>query len=646
MGDCSSNNCNPCGPDYNAINQLSTRAGAYARQANSYSVDAQNAWLEFNALYLGAFAVAPTVDNEGNPLQEGALYWNSASNELFAWSGITWILTTGFNEYTPFLGTGTISARNLVTRAIDFINVKDFGSVGNGIADDSPAFNEAAEFADTLKTATGKGPFVIVPTGKYYIPSPITTQATWFLMPGAEITDVSGGTDLIPPTQESDTRNLVGSIFRFDGIAQWNTITVGDPNYTLQKFTNKGFPSEVRGQSDNGAGGLTGTTFVKSGAAAAIGVTGCAVNDFDDSRKTCWGIYSEAYRTKVGCGNSFCAEFTTFNIADTIQTNPYQQPASQEGVVVGLWLSSGGTYGSPTITASNDATAAIGIIGKNGARYDRGIVIYEDSVRASKEGISMPHDYKTAWYFQYPGNPTLVAESRADLRQMFGYQVNPRTFTRRQNALPTGNTANNDLLYHLRVSGTVNGTDYDMAGIRFYQDSVIAANQAASRVTIDVNDSAGTSSSYNFDAGAFNPSVDNARLLGTASRRWSDVYAASGSVNSSDARLKVFLTIEDAEKAAALEIKQNMRKFKFTHAINKKGENARIHFGVSAQEIGSIMTKHGLDPHKYGFFCYDKWNAKEEILNENGEIAQEAETAGDIYGIRYEELLSFIIAAI
>lgn len=93
MGNCScTTNCNPCGPSEAAINQLATKAGAYARQANTYATNAENAWLEFNALYLGAFAVAPTVDNEGNPLQLGALYWNSVLNNLWAWDGLAWVI--------------------------------------------------------------------------------------------------------------------------------------------------------------------------------------------------------------------------------------------------------------------------------------------------------------------------------------------------------------------------------------------------------------------------------------------------------------------------------------------------------------------------------------------------------------------------
>jgi hypothetical protein len=155
MGNCSStSNCNPCGPDYSAINQLATKAGAYARQANTYATNAENAWLEFNALYLGAFAVAPTEDNEGDPLQVGALYWNTAANELYVWDGINWVQTNDFDEFTPFLATGTTTARNLATRFSEFVNVKDFGAVGDGTTNDSPAFlaaYNACPFGGTVK---------------------------------------------------------------------------------------------------------------------------------------------------------------------------------------------------------------------------------------------------------------------------------------------------------------------------------------------------------------------------------------------------------------------------------------------------------------------------------------------------------------
>jgi hypothetical protein len=243
MGNCSStSNCNPCGPDFNAINQLATKAGAYARQANTYSVDAansatnaENAFLEFNALYLGAFAVAPTVDNEGDPLQTGALYWNSILNTLFTWNSVAWVPSVAteiylggfaiapatnndgdplqlgnlywnsvtndlwaydgaawgvvdFNEFTPFLATGTTTARNLVTRFSDYINVKDFGAIGDGVTNDTAAIQAAIAFA-----ALQSFPQVIFfPEGKYItstlpeINSNLTTSGVGMIQNGSQ----------------------------------------------------------------------------------------------------------------------------------------------------------------------------------------------------------------------------------------------------------------------------------------------------------------------------------------------------------------------------------------------------------------------------------------------------------------------------
>lgn len=169
MGDCNStSNCNPCGPDFNTFNQLAAKAAVYARQANTYATNAENAaadaeeaWSKFNSLYLGAFAVAPTVDNEGNPLQQGALYFNTVTNEMLVWNGLAWI-DFAFDEFTPFQASGTPTARNLVTRFADIINVKDFGATGDGVTNDTAAIQAALAAAGTTKT-------VLIPNGNYVV---------------------------------------------------------------------------------------------------------------------------------------------------------------------------------------------------------------------------------------------------------------------------------------------------------------------------------------------------------------------------------------------------------------------------------------------------------------------------------------------
>jgi hypothetical protein len=96
------------------------------------------------------------------------LYWNSSSNQLFSWSGTVWILSTGFNEFTPFLATGTPTARNLVTIEADYVNVKNFGAVGDYTTDDTAAINAA------LAVLPSTGGAIYIPRGRYRTTSTIT----------------------------------------------------------------------------------------------------------------------------------------------------------------------------------------------------------------------------------------------------------------------------------------------------------------------------------------------------------------------------------------------------------------------------------------------------------------------------------------
>jgi len=66
--------------------------------------------------------------------------------------------------------------------------------------------------------------------------------------------------------------------------------------------------------------------------------------------------------------------------------------------------------------------------------------------------------------------------------------------------------------------------------------------------------------------------------------------------------------------------------------VQKKGDNARIHVGVIAQEVIAAFQAEGLDPMRYGIVCYDQWEIKKD------------HHAGNRYGIRYEELFAFVLA--
>jgi hypothetical protein len=147
-------------------------------------------------------------------------------------------------------------------------------------------------------------------------------------------------------------------------------------------------------------------------------------------------------------------------------------------------------------------------------------------------------------------------------------------------------------------------------------------------------------------SGNFFPGTDDTQSLGIASRKWSVVYAGTGTINTSDARDKQQIeNLSEAEKAVAIKLKGMIRKFKFNDAVEKKQGNARIHFGVIAQEVGQAFTDGGLDPNNYGIFCYDQWDDKPALLDSEGNVQEGAVVGGDRYGIRYDELFAFIIGS-
>ena len=143
------------------------------------------------------------------------------------------------------------------------------------------------------------------------------------------------------------------------------------------------------------------------------------------------------------------------------------------------------------------------------------------------------------------------------------------------------------------------------------------------------------------------PNADDAYSLGTASRRWSVVYAATGTINTSDEKSKQDIEdLSEAEKQVALKLKKLIRKFRFKNAVAVKGDDARIHVGVIAQDVIEAFKSEGLDPMRYGVVCYDEWDEQPEMLDTEGNVIKEYRAKGDSYGVRYEELFAFVISAL
>lgn len=163
--------------------------------------------------------------------------------------------------------------------------------------------------------------------------------------------------------------------------------------------------------------------------------------------------------------------------------------------------------------------------------------------------------------------------------------------------------------------------------------------------------------------GAFSPSADNTFDLGKASFRWAVVRAATGTINTSDARVKRDVgTVPDEllDAWGAVEWVQ----YRFLDAYAEKGDDARWHMGLIAQQVrDAIDAAMGEGSAiRFGLVCHDQWDAQEEIRQpikgereikigrgkkarieveefDTGEteVVREAREAGDRWGLRYEE---------
>ena len=137
---------------------------------------------------------------------------------------------------------------------------------------------------------------------------------------------------------------------------------------------------------------------------------------------------------------------------------------------------------------------------------------------------------------------------------------------------------------------------------------------------------------YNPTTGA---NADNTISLGRSNVRYTVVYATTGAINTSDRNLKQDIEeLSDAEKRVAVAAKGLLRKFRWKDAVETKGDNARIHFGIIAQDLQDAFTAEGLDAARYGMWCSDTFT-DEDTGEERTRL-----------GVRYSELLAFIISAL
>src|SRR6056300_923335 len=207
------------------------------------------------------------------------------------------------------------------------------------------------------------------------------------------------------------------------------------------------------------------------------------------------------------------------------------------------------------------------------------------------------------------------------------------------------------------------------------------------------NDGVAKGSALHFTGSAIYPADYNFSLsngginFGYSVYRWGQIYSTSSTISTSDRNLKQDIAdITDSERRVASKIIPLLKTFRMKDAVEKKGDEARTHTGIIAQDLIVAFESEGLDAHRYGLFCYDeKWTVDgehelmettyekdgiSEYTNEDGEVVKytsndegveavkrwlgivaDKSTPGAVfdsgtYSIRYEELLCFVVSAL
>jgi hypothetical protein len=221
----------------------------------------------------------------------------------------------------------------------------------------------------------------------------------------------------------------------------------------------------------------------------------------------------------------------------------------------------------------------------------------------------------------------------------------------------------------------VNRLTTDGSLVNFYKDGSTVGSIKSDNGKLVVNSGGsnlvfqvGGVSYINMDNLRLYPQSDNSYDLGISSLRFDDIYATNGTIQTSDQSEKQQIaSLTDAEITAAKAISKLFKTFKWNDSVAEKGDAARTHTGVIAQEVEQAMTDAGLNAGDYAFFISTTWWETQtevpavEADEENGVEAQEAYTRTDTYetaeeapegaternrkGIRYPQLLSFIGAA-
>ena len=215
-------------------------------------------------------------------------------------------------------------------------------------------------------------------------------------------------------------------------------------------------------------------------------------------------------------------------------------------------------------------------------------------------------------FFMYNGSPKMGIDSSGNV--LVGKDsANPTiagvAIEADGDAYFTAEGANGRVLYANRLS-----SDGDI--MQFAKDTATVGSIGAYSGDLYVVNGGGVGAGLRYNSGFPNilpcngtgADRDNAIDLGASGVRFDDIYATNGTIQTSDFNEKQDIaSLTATEMLVGKRISTLFKTFRWKDSVAEKGDNARTHTGVIAQDVQSAFTAEGLDAGDYALFISSTW---------------------------------------